>query len=180
MSYIERHLYDAGGHTDSEYYIRIIRRADSMIWNKDTHVLEAVVDITWAESAILLVEEGLTGVFPIVLPMDRRTVEDIAKELYDARLVDLPNVKKETVSQELYGKPLSELTDGENTLVVVEWETRNEARIAVGTAHQARINIPSGTYDIVVYKVLDSGGDPDELDDVEKQFETKMGSIFGF
>ena len=145
-NYVERHLYDAGGHTDETYYIRIVRCADSKIWNPNTEVLEAVGDITWAKSVTLLVEEGLTGVFPIVIPMDRRTVEDIARELYDERLVDL--------------------TDAEKT--------------AVGTAHQARVNLPAGTYDVIVYKVLTSGGDPAKEDNVEKQYEFKQGSIFGF
>jgi len=145
MSYIERYLYDAGGHTGNIYYIRIVRRADGRIWNKDSEVLEAAGDITWAESATLLVEEGLTGVFPILIPTDRRTVEDIARELYDERLVDL--------------------TDAEKTIV--------------GTAHQARVNLPAGTYDIIVYQQLGSG-EPVNTDDVEKQYEFKHGSIFGF
>jgi len=99
-SYVERHLYDAGGHTGEIFYIRIVRRGDSMIWNPNTKVLEAVGDITWAESVILLIEEGLTGVFPIVIPMDRRSVEDIALELYS--------------------KPFVDLTDGEQTIVGAE------------------------------------------------------------
>ena len=146
MSYIERHLYDAGGHTGNTYYIRIIRRADSKIWNPNTNILEAVGEITWAESYTILEEEGLTGVFPIVIPMDRRSVEDIALELYDKSFVDLTAAEK----------------------------------TAVGTAHQDRVNLPDGTYDVIVYKVLTSGGDPANADDVEKQYEFKHGGIFGF
>lgn len=146
MSYIERFLYDAGGHTSNDYYVRLVRHGDGKIWNPITYVLEAEADITWDESAKALVEKGLTGVFPIVIPIDKRTVEEIALELYDERLVDL--------------------TDAQRTIV--------------GAAHQARVNLPVGKYDVIVYKALDSGGNPLNSDDVEKQYEFKHGGIFGF
>lgn len=143
-TYIERHLYDADGHTDYTYYIRIVRRGDSRIWNPTDKVLEAEEDITWDESYILLDEEGDTGVFPIVISHDWRTVEDIALEEYS--------------------KPLCDLSSAQ--------------RAAVGAIHQAIGNIPAGTYDVIVYKQL--GSDPANSDDVVKQYETKMGDIFGF
>ena len=176
--YVERHLYDAEGHTGNTYYIRIVNRGTSNIWNPTTEVMEDEADITWEESAEVLVEEGETGVFPIVIKQDWRTVEDIAMELYDTPLVDLPEVGIETVSQELYNEPVADLTPAVNILVVAEWEVRNADRIAVGTEHQSISNLPAGTYDIIVYQQL--GSEPANDDDVEKQFTTKVGSIFGF
>lgn len=176
--YVERHLYDAGGHTDNIYYIRIVNRGTSNIWNPITEIMEEEVDITWEESAEVLVEEGETGVFPIVIKQDWRTVEEIAMELYDTPLVDLPEVGIETVSQELYSKPVVDLTPAENDIVVAEWEVRNADRIAVGTEHQSISNLPAGTYDIIVYQ--QAGSVPANVDVIEKQFTTKVGSIFGF
>lgn len=107
--WIERHLHDAGGHTGNIYYIRIISRTHSKIWDPTNKVMKAVGDITWDASTILLVEEGLTGVFPIV----------IAKEM------------------------------------------------------------SADTYDIIAYRQL--GSTPANSDDVEKQWESKLGGdIHGF
>ena len=175
---MNRHLFDAGGHTGNTYYIRIIHRGTSCIWNPITEIVEEEADISWDESADILVEEGLTGVFPIIILQDWRTVEDIAIELYGTSLVNLPEVGIETISQELYSKPVCDLTSVENDIVVAEWEVRNAARIAVGTEHQSISNLPAGVYDVVVYQQL--GSTPANSDDVEKQFEIKVGSIFGF
>lgn len=143
-NYIDRHLFDAGGHTGNTYYIRIIHRGTSCIWNPITEIMEEEADITWDESAEILVEEGLTGVFPIIIKQDWRTVEDIAREEYDKQLCDLSDVQK----------------------------------AAVGSIHQAISNLPAGVYDVVVYQQL--GSTPVNSDDVEKQVEIKVGSIFGF
>lgn len=145
-NYVERHLYDAGGHTGSTYYIRIIDREDSKVWDKDNEVLKDVSLVSWVESAIMLIEEGLTGVFPILIPLDERTIENIAVEEYNERYVDLTTVEK----------------------------------AAVVVIHSAIKNLPGGTYDIVVYRVVDSEGVPAHDDNVEKQWEFKHGSIFGF
>ena len=107
-SWIERNLYDSGGHTGNIYYIRIVRRQDSYVWDPINKAMKKESDIPWADSADELVEQGQTGVFPVV----------IAKE------------------------------------------------------------IPASTYDIIVYKQLGSG--PASSDDIEKQWETKIGDIFGF
>lgn len=150
MSYIERHLYDANGHTGFIYYIRIINRGSGQIWNPITEAMVNVSDITWIDSADILVEEedagGFTGVFPINIPLDERTIEDLALERHNERYVDLTDAQK----------------------------------VDVAGAYQAIRNLPGGTYDIIVYKVLDTGGDPANDDEVEKQYEFKHGSIFGF
>lgn len=143
-SYVERHLFDAGGHTGNTYYIRIIHRGTSCIWNPITEIMEEEADITWDESADELVEEGLTGVFPIIIQQDWRTVEEIALDLYSRQLVNLSDAEKSVV----------------------------------GTIHQNISNLPAGVYDVVVYNQEDSV--PVNSDDVEKQFEIKVGSIFGF
>ncbi len=106
--WIERHLHDACGHTGNTYYMRLISRTDSKIWNPNSKEMKAVGSITWANSVTLLVEEGTTGVFPVVMSKD----------------------------------------------------------------------VPADTYDIIVYKQL--GGAPANTDDIEKQWEVKVGDIFGF
>lgn len=107
--WIERHLHDAGGHTGNIYYIRIIQRYASLVWDPSNRVLKPEGDNLWEDEIITLVEEGETGVFPVVVPYD----------------------------------------------------------------------IPAGTYDIVVYQQL--GSVPQNTDDIEKQWETKLGGdIFGF
>jgi len=68
--WIERHLYDAGGYTGNTYYIRIICRQDSKVWDPVNKVMKDEIDITWADSADLLVEEGQTGVYPVVISKD--------------------------------------------------------------------------------------------------------------
>lgn len=148
-NYVERLIYDAGGHTGSTYYFRITRRLDNKVWNPTSEELVAPADIAWADAVNELEEQGppaeLTGVFPIVIQHDWRTVEDIAIEDY--------------------GKPYVDLTAAQKVLAMATFE--------------AISNIPASIYDIVVYKQL--GSEPDNTDDVEKQFETKLGgSIFGF
>lgn len=104
----ERSLYDAGGHTGNNYYMRIIGR-DGYVWDPISKIMVLHSAITWADSAIALVEDGLTGVFPITISPD----------------------------------------------------------------------IPASTYDIVVY--LQAGGSSVNSDDVESQWQAKLGGdIFGF
>lgn len=107
-NYIERNLYDAGGHTGNTYYTRIVRKVDSKVWDPSNKEMMDESEITWENSTTLLVEEGSTGVFPIIISKD----------------------------------------------------------------------LPAGTYDIVVYKQL--GSLPQSTDNIEKQWEIKHGSIFGF
>jgi len=107
-SYIDRHLHDAGGYTGNTYYVRIIRTADSKVWDNNSESLKDVGDVTWDNSAKELVEEGTTGTYPVLIPED----------------------------------------------------------------------FPAGTYEIIAY--LQLGSSPDNTDDVEKQWQTKVGDIFGF
>jgi len=65
----ERSLIDAGGHTGNVYYMRIIGR-EGYVWNPVTETMVPHTAITWAVSAVLLVEDGLTGVFPITISPD--------------------------------------------------------------------------------------------------------------
>jgi len=39
-------------------------------------------------------------------------------------------------------------------------------------------DFPAGTYDIIAYQML--GSEPANTDDVEKQWQTRVGDIFGF
>jgi len=107
-NYIERNLFDAGGHTGNIYYFRIVRRINGYVWNPTTELLVDDTSVSWTSTITILEEVGQTGKFPI----------RIQKEL------------------------------------------------------------PPGTYDVVVYKQL--GSEPANTDDIEKQFEFKHGSIFGF
>jgi len=111
MAYIDQIIYDAGGHTGNVYYVRFVVTGSApevkQIWDNVNE--ELAVSPTWENSAIELIEVGLTGAFPIVTPED------------------LPEGKR---------------------------------------------------YDVIVYKQL--GSVPHYTDDVEKQYELKHGSIFGF
>jgi hypothetical protein len=69
-SYIDRHFVDEGGYTGNSYYVRIIRRHDSKIWDNDSESLKDVGDVTWDNSAKPLVEEGTTGTYPVLIPED--------------------------------------------------------------------------------------------------------------
>lgn len=66
-SYVERNLFDAGGHTGNVYYIRIVRRSDSKVWNPTTKEMEYALLVNWIDSITYLVEDGTTGVFPIII-----------------------------------------------------------------------------------------------------------------
>ena len=165
INWVERFLYDAGGHTGSAYYIRIVRRRDGSIWHPYSKTLKAVASITWAQSVILLVEEGQTGVFPIVIPHDWRTRDDIAREDYGKAYADI------VPSYGNYG----DLTTSEKAIV----DTQIAQKASVDVKYAAIGNIPGDTYDIIAYKQL--GSDPAKEDDVEKQWEAKLGGdIFGF
>jgi len=64
--FIDRNLFDAGGHTGKTYYVRYVRRHDGYVWDTATQTLVDPTTITWAASVTLLVEDGTTGVFPVV------------------------------------------------------------------------------------------------------------------
>lgn len=182
-NYIDRIIYDAGGgNTGNIYYMRIVRRGDIKVWNPNTEELVAASDIAWADSYTMLIEQGpvgeKTGVYAIAIEHDWSTRDDIAKADYGTSYADLPDVTRETISQEMYGKSLNKLTVAGSSNVEDAWEERNAYRIAVNAKYDLIKNIPSGTYDIIVYKQL--GSEPANTDDVEKQFETKLGDIFGF
>lgn len=68
-SWRERNLYDSGGHTGNTYYMRIVGR-EGYIWDPINEEMVLHTAITWANSAIALVEDGLTGVFPITISPD--------------------------------------------------------------------------------------------------------------
>lgn len=65
-SWMDRIFYDALGHTGNSYYIRIIFRGDSSIW--DAVAAELKNSPSWVDTAIDLVEDGTTGQFPVVVP----------------------------------------------------------------------------------------------------------------
>ena len=65
--YIERNLFDAGGHTDNIYYIRIVRRSDSKVWNPTTEEMVDGALADWDDTITFLIEDGTTGVFPIII-----------------------------------------------------------------------------------------------------------------
>ena len=148
-NWIDRIIYDAGGgNTGNTYYMRIVRRGDIKVWNPSTKELVAASDIAWADSYTLLIEQGPVG--------EKTGVYAIAIQ-HDWRTRD-------DIAKVDYGKSHVNLTDAQKLLVNAKYDLIK--------------NIPSGTYDIIVYK--QSGSEPDHEDDVEKQWETKIGSIFGF
>jgi len=65
-TWLERIFYDALGHTGNSYYIRIIFKGDSSIW--DDVAGELKTSPTWLDTAIDLVEDGTTGQFPVMVP----------------------------------------------------------------------------------------------------------------
>jgi len=65
-SWMDRIFYDALGHTGNAYYIRFIFRGDSSIWDVVAAALKN--SPTWVNTAIDLVEDGITGQFPVVVP----------------------------------------------------------------------------------------------------------------
>jgi len=74
-SYIDQIVYDALGHIGNVYYFRIVRKRDGYIYDA---VTKTVVSLpTWEDSAIILVEIGTTGAFPIVIPAE------LTGDLYD-------------------------------------------------------------------------------------------------
>jgi hypothetical protein len=64
--FIDRIVYDAGGHTGKTYYVRFVRRSDGYIWDNVAAAMAS--NPTWENSVILLVETGETGAFPVVIP----------------------------------------------------------------------------------------------------------------
>ena len=65
----ERSLYDAGGHTGNVYYMRIVGR-EGYVWDPINEEMVLHSEVSWVNSAIALVEDGLTGVFPITISPD--------------------------------------------------------------------------------------------------------------
>jgi len=68
VDYVERIVYDAGGHTGSTYYIRIVRRSDGYIW--DASALAYAATPVWEDSAIAIAETDEAGQFPVIIPSD--------------------------------------------------------------------------------------------------------------
>jgi len=64
--YVLLKVYDALGHTGNVYYERFVHYIEDLIW--DNVARELVENPTWEDSAIILVEEGETGTFPVVVP----------------------------------------------------------------------------------------------------------------
>ena len=116
--WVERHMFDAGGHTSTIYYVRFVRRGDSKIWNPTTKLLKDVGDITWDDSTTELVEQGSTGVFPITITHDWRTPEDIALEEYSKQLRDLTDEQKAAVGA--LHQAISNLPAGTYDIIVYE------------------------------------------------------------
>lgn len=127
-----------------------IIRRDGKVWNPTTKILVAANSITWADSYTLLVEQGPTGEKTGTFPI----------------VIEMDRRTPEDIAIEQYGTQLRNLTDAQ--------------KVAVGALHGAISNIPAATYDVVVYKQLSDSAGPDHEDDVEKQFEVKIGDIFGF
>jgi len=73
MSYIDTIIFDAGGHTGNEYYIRIVDDDTGNVWDAIAEEMVAPAVGVWADEAIELVEQGSTGQFPIVIPTDLPT-----------------------------------------------------------------------------------------------------------
>jgi hypothetical protein len=69
LAYLLRTLYDSLGHTGNVYYVRFVRLADGYIWDPVNE--EMAVDPAWEDSAILLVETGTTGQYPILVSADQ-------------------------------------------------------------------------------------------------------------
>jgi len=62
----ERSLYDSDGHTDNTYYMRIIGR-EGYVWDPTNEIMVLHSTIDWEDSVEELIEDGLTGVFPITI-----------------------------------------------------------------------------------------------------------------
>jgi len=108
-SFIDTIVFDASGHTGNEYYVRFVVDDTGYIYDEVAEALVAPAAAVWANTAIALDEQGLTGQFPVVVPDE------------------LPTGKR---------------------------------------------------YNVVIY--LQAGSDPANTDDIEKQYQTMLGSIFGF
>ena len=70
MEYTDMIFYDAGGHTGFEYYIRFVAAgsSDEVKYAWDDVNEELVASPTRINSAIDLIEIGLTGAFPVEIP----------------------------------------------------------------------------------------------------------------
>jgi len=71
MSYIDTIIFDAGGHTGNEYYVRFVVDDTGQAWDDVNEKLS--LSSNWVDEAIELVEQGLTGQYPIVIPTDLPT-----------------------------------------------------------------------------------------------------------
>ena len=63
---VDRILFDVGGHTGKQFYIRWVEAGTNEIFNTITGVLS--ITTNWADSVTELVENGSTGQFPIPIP----------------------------------------------------------------------------------------------------------------
>lgn len=65
--YIDRVFYDSSGYTGTTYYCRFVFSSDGTIWDVNAAALAA--SPTWANSAVLLVEQGgNTGQYSLTIP----------------------------------------------------------------------------------------------------------------
>jgi len=64
--YIVDTLYDALGHTGNSYYSRFIEADTGQIWDNVNEELADLPD--YEDQAITLVEVGVNGQFPVVVP----------------------------------------------------------------------------------------------------------------
>ena len=64
--YVIGRLFDARGHTGNVYYVRFVELFTGKIYNAVTKVMAA--NTSWEDSATVLIEDGVNGSFPIVVP----------------------------------------------------------------------------------------------------------------
>jgi hypothetical protein len=66
LAYTFMILYDAQGHTGNTYYWRAVRKSDGHIFDRAHGTV--VANPTWDDSVTLLVEDGVTGAYPVNIP----------------------------------------------------------------------------------------------------------------
>jgi len=66
--YIVDTLYDVQGHTGNSYYVRFIEADTGQIWDNTNKKLADLPD--YGDQAIMLIETGTNGQFPVVVPDD--------------------------------------------------------------------------------------------------------------
>lgn len=66
MTVYDKILFDSGGHTGKTYYVRHVEANDNTIFNTLTGELS--LSTSWSDSITELVENGVTGQYPIPIP----------------------------------------------------------------------------------------------------------------